>query len=122
MLLPIVLAGCAVFVTAAQRGKQQAPQAFAIIGGTVFRESGLAFPGVEVMLTPATTGNSGKSGKSQRQATDARGEFAFRVSLEPMRYKVTASAKHFVPQEKTVEVRGEERTDVTLMLSGSSNK
>ena len=92
------------------------------MGGTVFRESGLALPGAEVTLRPDSASPGTKPGKPQKQVSDARGEFAFRVPAEPMRYRVTAAAKHFQAQEKTVEIQGDERANVTLTLPESSNK
>ena len=76
---------------------------------------------LDVTLTPEGA-DASKRLRPQRQTTDARGEFAFRVPAEPGRYRVTASAKRFQMQEKTVEIRGEERTDVTLTLAESSKR
>ena len=87
----------------------------------LFREPGLSLAGAEVTLTPEGA-DASKRLRPQRQTTDARGEFAFRVPAEPGRYRVTASAKRFQMQEKTVEIRGEERTDVTLTLAESSKR
>lgn len=92
------------------------------MGGTVFRESGLALPGAEVTLAADAENAGQKKGKPQKQITDARGEFAFRVPSEPRRYTVTATAKHFQSREKTIAIQGYERTDVTLTLPESSNK
>jgi hypothetical protein len=100
--------------------KQSAP--FAIIGGTVFRESGFVFPGVRVILTPAPEDSGRQVPRTQNAVTDARGEFAFRVPATAMRYRVLASAKGFETQEKQVSVQGEERSEVTLTLVASSNK
>jgi hypothetical protein len=108
--------------SARDKGKQQESGAFAIIAGTVFRESGFSLPGAEVTLTQEPGDDGRKLAKAQRQTTDARGEFAFRVPAERARYRVTASAKRFEKQEKTVEIQGEERADVTLTLPQSSNR
>ena len=91
------------------------------MGGTVFRESGLALAGAEVTLTAEPANPGGKAAKPQKQITHARGEFAFRVPADPARYRVAASAKHFQMEEKTVEIQGNERTEVTLTLPESSN-
>jgi hypothetical protein len=105
-----------------KKPKQQALQEYAIVGGTVFRDSGLALPGAEVTLARDSGPLSSKGAKAQRQTSDARGEFAFRVPSEAARYRVTASARHFQRQQKTVEIQGYERADVTLTLPESSNK
>ncbi len=102
---------------ACAKDKNPKQQAFAIVAGTVFRESGLALPGAEVTLTP-----DAKPGKPQRQISDVRGEFAFRVPSEPARYRVAAAAKHFEAREKTVEIEGHERAEVTLSLPESSKE
>jgi Carboxypeptidase regulatory-like domain len=122
LLLALVLAPDRPACAKDKKPKQQPLQAYAIVGGTVFRESGLVLPGAEVMLTPDPGTSGAKLGKPQKQISDARGEFAFRVPSEPMRFRVTAAAKHFKMQEKTVEIQGYERADVTLTLPESSNK
>jgi len=104
------------------RDKGKSQEAFGIIAGTVFQESGLSLPGAEVTLTPEPGEDGRKPAKAQHQTTDARGEFAFRVPPEGARYRVTASAKRFQKQEKTVDIQGEGRADVTLTLPQSSNK
>ena len=114
-----------VLLSAAARGsdkpKSRVPAPYGIVGGTVFRDSGFALPGAEVALK-ADPENGERALKPQRAVTDARGEFAFRVPAAAMRYRISASAKGFVPQEKEVFIQGEERTDVTLTLAASSNK
>jgi hypothetical protein len=109
-------------IPARDKAKPEDSRAFAIVAGTVFRESGFVLPGAEVTLTPEPGEDGRKSAKPQHQTTDARGEFAFRVPPEHARYRVTASAKRFQKQEKTAEIQGEERADVTLTLPQSSNK
>jgi hypothetical protein len=90
-----------------------------VIGGTVFREPGFAFPGVEVRISPDPDTRSLKPVKVR---TNSRGEFAIRVPAEKQRYRVEAAAKGYRRQEKTIEIQGEERTEVTLTLAVSSNK
>jgi hypothetical protein len=121
-VLTAVLAGAPSPGPARDKGKQKEAPSFAIVAGTVFRESGLSLAGAEVTLMPQGGDDGGKPAKAQRQSSDARGEFAFRVPAEHARYQVTASAKGFQKQEKSVEIQGEERTDVTLVLPQSSNK
>ena len=104
-----------------KKPKQRATPEYAIVGGTVFRDSGLALPGAEVTLAAELEAQV-KPAKPLKQISDARGEFAFRVPSERARYRVTAAAKHFQMQEKIVEIQGYERADVTLTLTQSSNK
>jgi hypothetical protein len=119
-MLAAVLLAASFSGVARDKGKSQEP--FAIVAGTVFQESGLSLSGAEVTLTPEPGEDGRKPAKPQHQTTDARGEFAFRVPPERARYRVTASAKRFQKQEKTIEIQAEERADVTLTLPQSSNK
>jgi len=53
--------------------------------------------------------------------SDSRGEFAFRVPVEEMTYKLTARAAGYIPQEKTTQAAGEVRptgaaTELTALL------
>ena len=88
----------------------------------MFRDSGFALPGADVVLRADPESGERPAKPLQRAVSDARGEFAFRVPPAPMRYRVTASAKGFEAQDKEVFIQGEERMDVTLTLPVSSNK
>ncbi len=102
--------------------EKKAPEPYAIVSGTVFHEPGLALPGAEVTITPKLADGSQLKLKVTRVISDDRGEFAFRVPATAAKYKVRASAKGFVADEKTAEVSGEgERVDVTFMLENESN-
>jgi hypothetical protein len=101
--------------------KHKAPEAYGIVGGTVFRESGYALPGAEVVITPdPQPGQTPVKIDRPRAISDNRGEFAFRVPVTPMHYKVKAEMKGFEAQEKAVDVEGEQRVDVTLILPSVS--
>lgn len=106
----------------AREKQKKQPPPFAIVGGTVFRESGFVFPRVHVTLAPEPENSGQPVPRTQNAVTDSRGEFAFRVPVAPMRYRVVASAKGFETQEKQVSVQGEERSEVTLILVASSNR
>ena len=91
-----------------------------VVAGSVFRESGFSLPGATVTLM-AKDMPKGKSLKSTLKATtDARGEFAFRVAPAAAYYVITASMKGFKTARAEASVAGEERVDVTLMLSTES--
>jgi hypothetical protein len=96
----------------------------AVIAGTVFRDPGFALPGAEVTLVPdpEDPAKLPKKIKKQRTSTSMRGEFVFHVPADPMRYRISASAKNYKTQEKPVMVQGEGRTDVTLTLTQESKK
>ena len=101
--------------------KQKTAEPYAVVGGTVFRESGLSLPGAEVMIAPdPQPGQTPVKIAYPKAVSDNRGEFAFRVPVTAMRYVIKAKMKGFQPQEKTVDIEGEQRTDVTLVLPAVS--
>lgn len=124
------LACCALAAVAssfAVSGKNKsAKQLYAVIAGTVFRDSGLTLRGAEVSVTPEA--GSQRAGKSKKRSvvTDARGEFAIRVPAPPgepptaLRYTVKVEALGFKPQMKDVSVSGDERIDVFFQLEPAS--
>ena len=99
----------------------QSAGVYAVVGGTVFRESGYALPGAEVMIVPdPQPGQERVKIHEPKAISDHRGEFAFRVPLTAMRYTVKAHLKGFEPQQKSVDIEGEQRVDVTLILPAVS--
>ena len=106
----------------AQAAKKKAePESYAIVAGTVFREPGFALPNAIVTLTPdPSTQTPPVKIKKIQAVTSPRGEFIFRVPPTTMRYTVKASAKGYHEEEKTVEIQGETRVDVTLSLREES--
>ena len=88
---------------------------YAIIAGTVFRETGHAFPGAEITLE-GVPGEGEKKPKGQKQVSTFRGEFSFRVAAKPMRYTVSVKAPGYRAQQKPVTVQGDERIDITVLL------
>lgn len=110
------------------------PPSYAVIGGTVFQENGFSLPGAAVSLSlvapnPVTAnlkeGSLLRKFKKMDAISDARGEFAFRVSAVAAHYLVKASAKGFQPALHEVEVSGEQfaevvRTEVNLVLPRES--
>lgn len=100
--------------------KKRAPASYALIAGTVFRDTGLSLAGAEVtLLAQQGPGRAGKPKKITVLA-DSRGEFAVRVPAAPMRYNVSARAPGYQPQEKSVSVSGEDRVDVFFRLEPAS--
>jgi hypothetical protein len=106
-ILATLLAGN---VLVAQKG------AYAVVAGSVFRESGFSLPGATVTLMA----KGGGKGRPLKSVTDARGEFAFRIPPAAGAYLVTASMKGFKPAQTEAAIGGEERVDVTLVLSTES--
>ena len=93
-----------------------AEEPYALIAGSVFRPNGTAMPSAEVVLSPEAEPAKGKKPKPQRQTSNFRGEFSFRVPAKPMRYTLSVRTSGFKPLTKTVQVAGDERQDVSLML------
>lgn len=116
-------AGLAVLATcmALAEKRQQAPEPGALIAVSVFREPGFALPGADLQLAPASSkGKASAKVKKLKAATDARGEFVFRVPPVPSEYKLSVSSKGSRPQDKAIFINGEERVDVTFMLEQES--
>jgi hypothetical protein len=101
--------------------KKDAVESYAVVAGTVFRDPGFALPEATVTLIPnqAPSGTAIKVKKMQA-ACNSRGEFVFHVPPANMRYTVKAAAKGYHEEEKPVEVRGEERVEVTFSLHEES--
>lgn len=115
----LVLVLCA--LTAGAAGKKKVAEPYAVVGGTVFRDPGLAFPDVQITLTPdPAAGQNPSIVKKLTAVSDRRGEFAFRVPVTAMRFTVRAAIKGYVPQQKSVTVEGEQRVDATFTLEPES--
>jgi len=82
---------------------------YALIYGTVFRPTGHAMAGADILLQP-------EGGKVQKAKSSPRGEFTFRVPAKPLRYTVTVKAAGFKTESKPVSVQADERVDVTFLL------
>jgi hypothetical protein len=87
-----------------------------VIAGTVFRDPGFALPGASVELTVLTPPPGKKKPRSQRIASDARGEFAFRVPAGAATYRLAVSSPGFDPQQKDATVAADERVDTYFQL------
>ena len=92
--------------------KPSASEAFSVIAGTVYRPPGFALPGAEVEITPETDGKS----KKMKAVSDSRGEFAVRVPVVPMKYKVDVKSNGYQPQQQAVSIEGEQRKDLSFQL------
>ncbi len=111
--LLIALAACSLVCAGADKKKTQP---YAVVAGTVFRDSGLSLAGATVTLAV----KDDPKAKRQQAVSDARGEFAFHVPVTPATYVVRASLKGFHPGEKEAAAGGEGRVDVTFMLATES--
>src|SRR5262249_11814513 len=117
-LLLLLLSGAA---HADKKKEKSAPQPYAVLGGTVFRESGYSLAGADVSIVPdPQPDQTPVKIQNYKAVSDNRGEFAFRVPATPMRYIVSAKAKGFESRQKTADIEGEVRIDVTLILPAVS--
>ncbi len=115
----LALAGAVALLLSGARGagkKKREPESFAVIAGTVFRDSGLALAGAEVTVESEAGAKPAGKQRKLKAASDTRGEFALRVPAAPVRYNVSVRAPGFQPQQKAVSVQGGERIDVFFRL------
>jgi hypothetical protein len=111
--LAALLCACALMCSGA--GKKQVEH-YAVVAGTVFRDSGFSLPGATVTLAP----KDDPKAKKLQAISDARGEFAFRVPAAPATYVVRASLKGFHFEEKEAAVGDEGRVEVNFQLMPES--
>ena len=102
--------------------KKDKQTSFALIAGTVFRDSGFALPGAEVYVKPSPDGATKLKVRPVKTMSDPRGEFAIRVPAAPMRYTVRVKAQGFREQSKPVSISGDERVDVFFHLEPELKK
>ncbi|HYR90758.1 MAG TPA: carboxypeptidase-like regulatory domain-containing protein [Terriglobia bacterium] len=89
---------------------------YSLIKGTVFTAEGQTFQGAKVTVIRADI-DAKQQKKSRREAvSDRLGEFAFRLAVGPAKFHLTVEAAGFPKQEKDVEISGDERTDVSIIL------
>jgi hypothetical protein len=93
----------------------------AIVSGSVFDDRGYTVPDATVTLASESQSDSAQSkAKPVEALSNARGEFVFHVPAGPMRFTVTAGAKGYQNQQKTVMLQDQERVEVTFQLERQS--
>jgi hypothetical protein len=114
----------AAFAGAALAGPKDKKEAapYALIFGTVFQESGFSLPGAHVEIVPVRELQGARKFKRLEAVSDARGEFAFRVPVDEMTYKLSVKADGYLPQEKSVDAAGEVRVDVFFRLEATKKR
>jgi hypothetical protein len=89
---------------------------FSLIKGTVFTAEGRPVPGAKVTIVRVDL-EPKQQKKSLKQAnSDRLGEFAFRMAVGPAKFHLTVEAQGFAKQEKDVEVAGDERADISVIV------
>src|ERR1700730_10479275 len=69
--------------------KKTSAESYALVGGTVFQESGFGLPNAVITLIPEPLpSDSAAKAKKTQAISDARGEFVFRVPAGVMHYKI----------------------------------
>jgi len=119
-LLPVLAIAACVAGFGAPPGKSRKAETFALISGSVFRETGFSLPGAELVLDVAPGANLPRKFKKIKFSSDARGEFAVRVPPAPMRYTVSVRAAGYKPETKEVSVQGEDRVELFFRLEPES--
>ena len=104
----------------AAAGKSGKPEPFALIAGSVFRDTGFSLAGAELTVEPAPEAKVPSKFKRIKTVTDARGEFAVRVPSVPMRYTVSVKARRYRLDRKEVSIQGEERVELLFRLEPES--
>ena len=89
---------------------------FSLIKGTVFTSDGRPVPGAKITIVRSDI-ETKQQKKSQKEAiSDRLGEFAFRMDVGPAKFHLSVEAQGFPKQEKEVEVAGDERADISVVL------
>jgi len=89
---------------------------FSLIKGTVFTSDGRPVQGAKITIVRSDI-ETKQHKKSQKEAiSDRLGEFAFRMDVGPAKFHLSVEAQGFPKQEKEVEVAGDERADISVIL------
>ena len=89
---------------------------FCLVKGTVFSPEGRPFPGAKVGIARMDIQPKQQKKLLKQAVSDRLGEFAFRMNVGPAKFRVTVEAPGFAKQEKDIEVVGDERTDISVVL------
>ncbi len=112
LVLPLIVGA---LFAAPKKKRNQGP--LGVIGGTVFHKSGLLLRGATVKAV-----NNDNPKLKGEAVSDRRGEYAIRVPAVESSYAVTATAKGFEPQEKTVDVYEGQKSVTTFRLIPTESK
>jgi hypothetical protein len=89
---------------------------FCLVKGTVFSPEGRPVPGAKVVIVRVDIQPKQQKESLKQAVSDRLGEFAFRMNVGPAKFRVTVEAPGFATQEKDIEVVGDERTDISVVL------
>ena len=89
---------------------------FSLIKGTVFTADGRPVGGAKVTIVRTDVDPKLQKKTRKESSSDSQGEFAFRMDAGPAKFHLTVEISGFPKQEKDVEVGGDERTDISVIL------
>jgi len=89
---------------------------FSLIKGTIFTSDGQPVPGAKVTIVRTDVDSKQQKKTRKESGSDSQGEFAFRMDIGPAKFHLTIEAAGFPKQEKDVEVGGDERMDLSVIL------
>jgi hypothetical protein len=93
-----------------------AQKKFSLIKGTVFTLDGHPVPGAKITIVRTDVEQKQQKKTRKASSSDQQGEFAFRMDAGPAKFHLTVESSGFPKQEKDVEVGGDERTDISVIL------
>ena len=89
---------------------------YSLIKGTVFTAEGRSFQGARITVVRTDVDDKRQKKSRKVGASDRLGEFAFRLDAGPAKYRLTIEAPGFPKQERDIEISGDERTDLSIVL------
>jgi uncharacterized GH25 family protein len=89
---------------------------YSLIKGTVFTAHGRPVQGAKVVIVRNDVDAKLQKKSRKEILSDRNGEFAFRMDVGPAKFRLTAEVKGLQTAEKEIEVSGDERVDVSVVL------
>jgi len=89
---------------------------YSLVKGSVFAPDGRAFGGAKVTAIRIDVDAKQQKKTKRESFSDRFGEFAFRLDTGPAKYRLTIEAKGYTKHEREVEVSGDERQDISIVL------
>jgi hypothetical protein len=89
---------------------------FSLIKGTVFASDGRPVQGAKITILRTDVEPKLQKKLRRESSSDQQGEFAFRMEVGPAKFHLTVEAPGFPKQEKDVEIDGDERADISVIL------
>jgi len=89
---------------------------YSLVAGSVFTEEGRSLGGAKVTAFRVDVAEKQQKKTRKETYSDRFGAFAFRLDVGPAKYRLTVEAKGFSKMEREVEISGNERTDISVIL------